>query len=457
MVGGWQGRSGRRRAPRRGRRPLPLRPHRSPAHRGRLPDARTATSCRDGRRRPITTANSRAWAHALALHADRRRDLGAADGDAGRARRADRQLGARSARRAPRSRARAAGGDPRARRLRRADAVARPARGRVPRVLARGAAGAGPDAVRPETQPSTTRRACASRQPRLRLEAIGFFNDYQNLTSICTFVERLPGRPGRTCSPTPAAPTSTAPSSSPAPTSRSAPGYAIPLHRRATRTRGRSCSRASTLLDPTLGDVRAGRRAAVRPAPPGARRRSRSRRRARRWRWRAPTCRRCASTPGRGRRRCTEPFTDPSFILDVTARVPVTRAGHVYCQRAQHSRRRGHRGALAVRRASGRAALGAGGDEMELLMRARHRRRRTARPSRGRSRPPRGRGRCRSRSCVSIGVHAALIVAAVAAPARSMLDDAPVTVEIVEPGRAAAGGRARRAAAARRPRPDRWW
>jgi len=35
--------------------------------------------------------------------------------------------------------------------------------------------------------------------------------------------------------------------------------------------------------------------------------------------------------------------------------------------------------------------------------------------------------------CVSIGVHAALIVAAVAAPARSLLDDAPVTVEIVDP------------------------
>ncbi len=34
--------------------------------------------------------------------------------------------------------------------------------------------------------------------------------------------------------------------------------------------------------------------------------------------------------------------------------------------------------------------------------------------------------------CVSIGVHAALIVAAVAAPARSLLDDAPVTVEIVD-------------------------
>jgi protein TonB len=35
--------------------------------------------------------------------------------------------------------------------------------------------------------------------------------------------------------------------------------------------------------------------------------------------------------------------------------------------------------------------------------------------------------------CVSIGVHAALIVAAVAAPARSLLEDAPVTVEIVDP------------------------
>jgi len=35
--------------------------------------------------------------------------------------------------------------------------------------------------------------------------------------------------------------------------------------------------------------------------------------------------------------------------------------------------------------------------------------------------------------CVSIGVHAALIVAAVAAPARSLFEDAPVTVEIVEP------------------------
>ena len=35
--------------------------------------------------------------------------------------------------------------------------------------------------------------------------------------------------------------------------------------------------------------------------------------------------------------------------------------------------------------------------------------------------------------CVSIGVHAALIVAAVAAPARSLLEDAAVTVEIVDP------------------------
>ena len=33
---------------------------------------------------------------------------------------------------------------------------------------------------------------------------------------------------------------------------------------------------------------------------------------------------------GQGPATITEPFTDPSFILDVTARVPVTRTGHVY-------------------------------------------------------------------------------------------------------------------------------
>ena len=32
--------------------------------------------------------------------------------------------------------------------------------------------------------------------PRLRLEAIGFFNDYQNLTSICTIRSGCPGQEG---------------------------------------------------------------------------------------------------------------------------------------------------------------------------------------------------------------------------------------------------------------------
>ena len=52
----------------------------------------------------------------------------------------------------------------------------------------------------------------------------------------------------------------------------------------------------------------------------------------------------------------------------------------------------------------------------------------------GRAHAPAARPRTLSLGlCVSIGVHAALIVAAVAAPARSMLDDASVTIEIVEP------------------------
>ena len=66
VVGGWQRADGRRRAPRRGRRPLSLRPHRAPAHGRRLHDA-------GGQPGPDGEADDRdreraTWAHALALH-----------------------------------------------------------------------------------------------------------------------------------------------------------------------------------------------------------------------------------------------------------------------------------------------------------------------------------------------------------------------------------------------------
>ena len=111
------GRAGRRRlagatgpgrAPGRGRRALPLRPHRSPAHRRRLPDARRQPGA-ERRRRPITTANGARLGARAGAARDRRRDWGPADGDAGRARRADRHAGCAIGWRAPRSRGRRSG------------------------------------------------------------------------------------------------------------------------------------------------------------------------------------------------------------------------------------------------------------------------------------------------------------------------------------------------------------
>jgi Fe(3+) dicitrate transport protein len=163
--------------------------------------------------------------------------------------------------------------------------------------------------------------------PRFRLEAIGFFNDYQNLTAICT--------ESSGCTSAQIGMQSDA--------GRAhiygaeffargdiaiAPGYAIPLIASYTFTRTELLG-AVNLQDPTLGDVQPGDELPFVPAHQAAATLA----------FETPRASLAVAGTyvsamrehaGQGPATLTEPFTDPSFILDVTARVPVTRAGQLY-------------------------------------------------------------------------------------------------------------------------------
>ena len=161
--------------------------------------------------------------------------------------------------------------------------------------------------------------------PRLRLEAIGFFNDYQNLTSICTFA---------TCGPT--ARTDIQSNAGRAhiygaeffarADNTLAPGYAIPVIAAYTYTRTELLE-AFTSPDPTLGMVVPGDELPFVPRHQAAATVGVRDAGARRWRWRDRYVSAMREHAGQGPATLAEPFTDPSFILDVTARVPVKTAG----------------------------------------------------------------------------------------------------------------------------------
>jgi Fe(3+) dicitrate transport protein len=162
--------------------------------------------------------------------------------------------------------------------------------------------------------------------PRVRLEAIGFFNDYQNLTSICTQAACGPGLEGLQSN-----------------AGRAhiygaelfaradavvAPRYTIPLIAAYTYTRT-ELLQSFLSPDPTLGEVIPGDElpfvprhqvaATVAFETP--------------WASLAVAGSYVAAMrehAGQGPAIPSEPFTDPSFILDVAGRVPVSRAGFVY-------------------------------------------------------------------------------------------------------------------------------
>jgi Fe(3+) dicitrate transport protein len=162
--------------------------------------------------------------------------------------------------------------------------------------------------------------------PRLRLEAIGFFNDYQNLTSICTIA---------LCGPALADMQFNAGRAHiygaelfARADAMITPGYTIPLMAAYTYTR---TDLLETFLspDPTLGMVYAGDELPFVPRHQAAATVA----------FEAPYASLAVAGSyvsamrehaGQGPATASEPFTDPSFILDVTARVKATARGQFY-------------------------------------------------------------------------------------------------------------------------------
>jgi Fe(3+) dicitrate transport protein len=162
--------------------------------------------------------------------------------------------------------------------------------------------------------------------PRLRLEAIGFFNDYQNLTSICTIatcgegLEGVQSNAGR------------AHIYGAEVFARAdaivAPGYTIPVIAAYTHTRT-ELLQSFVSPDPTLGRVQVGDELPFVPRHQvGAT-----------VAFETPRASLAVAGSyvsamrehaGQGPQIPSEPFTDPSFILDVTARVPLPPTGQVY-------------------------------------------------------------------------------------------------------------------------------
>jgi Fe(3+) dicitrate transport protein len=165
--------------------------------------------------------------------------------------------------------------------------------------------------------------------PRLRLEAIGFFNDYQNLTSDCTVASCGPDLVGMQSNAGKAhiygaeffARADT----------MLAPGYTIPIIAAYTYTRTELLENFDS-PDPTLGRVVAGYELPYVPRHQVAATAA----------FETPVASLAVAGAyvsamrehaGQGPPPPLEPFTDPSFILDVTARVPVRAArqiGQIY-------------------------------------------------------------------------------------------------------------------------------
>jgi Fe(3+) dicitrate transport protein len=165
--------------------------------------------------------------------------------------------------------------------------------------------------------------------PRLRLEGIGFFNDYQNLTSICTFASGCPAAQLDMQSNAGGAHIYGAELFGRADMIVT-PGFIIPVMFSYTYTRSKLLESFRS-FDPAWGNVDAGDELPFVPrhqayavaafeTPRGSINVAGSYVSAMRERAGAPGQ---PATPA-------EPLTDPSFILDVTARVSITAAGHVY-------------------------------------------------------------------------------------------------------------------------------
>jgi Fe(3+) dicitrate transport protein len=165
--------------------------------------------------------------------------------------------------------------------------------------------------------------------PRTRLEAIGFFNDYQNLTSICTFASGCgPGAEGMQTDVGKAHIYGAELFGRAEAVVR--PGFVIPLMASYTYTRTKVLQTFMS-NEPSLEGAMAGDELPFVPrhqasasaafeTPRGSLAVAGSYISAMRERVGPPGQ---PSTP-------SEPLTDPSFVLDATARVFVTAAGHVY-------------------------------------------------------------------------------------------------------------------------------
>jgi Fe(3+) dicitrate transport protein len=161
--------------------------------------------------------------------------------------------------------------------------------------------------------------------PRLRLEAIGFFNDYQNLTAICTESSGCGSNQIDTQSDVGRAHTYGAELFARADVAV-APGFVIPLMAAYTYTHTKLLD-AIVLQDPTLGTVRPGDQLPYVPSQQVAATVA----------FETPRASLALAgayvsamreVAGQGPPTPAEPFTDPSFVLDATARVPVWTGGH---------------------------------------------------------------------------------------------------------------------------------
>ena len=162
---------------------------------------------------------------------------------------------------------------------------------------------------------------------RLRLEAIGFFNDYQNLTAICTFASGCgPGQEGMQTN-AGRAHTYGAELFARA-DAQVAPGYTIPVIAAYTYTLTELLGSFDS-TDPTFGRVVPGDEMPFVPRHQVAATAS----------FETPYASLAVAgayvsamreRAGQGPATASEPFTDPSFLLDVTGRVPVKQTGQVY-------------------------------------------------------------------------------------------------------------------------------
>jgi len=164
---------------------------------------------------------------------------------------------------------------------------------------------------------------------RLRLEAIGFFNDYQNLTSICTASSNCPPEMLDKQSNAGRAHIFGAELFARA-DAVVTPGFVVPVMASYTHTRTELLQMFDS-FDPAWGTVQPGDELPYVPrhqvyavtgleTPRGALNVAGSY---------VSAMRERAGPPG-APATANEPITDPSFLLDVTARVTVAASGHVY-------------------------------------------------------------------------------------------------------------------------------